>query len=692
MAGHIINAAPMVIELGTEDLSTRQLPREVEAVPQHLPKFYLYARKGPDTPQLVVGNERVNMYGVETFDERSPYANHATVFANLANANANACMVHRVIPKDVGPKSNATLWCDVLEVEVDLYDRDEFGNIKVDVSGSPIIIGTAPGVKLKWTKTYHDDHAGMATFGTAIPKPGTQTDPLTSTQSTMYPILEYSASYYGEAGNNCGPRIWPVSSKNSATPPAGVMSTDRAFPYYLQMVRRTSPTASPKTVKTIMGDENILITFKKDTVDPVTQQRLFLGERVISSYNSNGSDGYPPVFGDISTVNIYYDYLEHIHEIIHTAESAYIDGFSDISTDAEDKWLMNPFTACTLTATPYNVVQLVDDADTIRFSEYTNLYMEGGSDGTMNDTLFAELVSEHLQDYLDPNNEVMENAINVESIIYDSGFPLETKFELCNFIAQRKDTFVVLSTYDVNDRILDPSEEHSLAIALRTRLQMFPESDYFGTPVMRGMIIGRSGKLRNSNFPKRLPLTAEVLIKSAKYMGSGNGRWKNGSNFDGAPGSVITDMYDISHTWVPAQVRNRNWDVGLNWVQAYDRRSFFFPALKTVYTDDTSVLNSYFTAMAICQLNKIAHAVWREFSGISHLTNAQLETRVNESVLAKVKDRFDNRFVIVPDAHHTDMDVLRGYSWQLPIKLYAAGMKTVMTSYVQAFRISDLDA
>lgn len=61
---------------------------------------------------------------------------------------------------------------------------------------------------------------------------------------------------------------------------------------------------------------------------------------------------------------------------------------------------------------------------------------------------------------------------------------------------------MVLGTHTVGDRELTASEEHSLAIALRTRLQMYPESDYFGTPVLRGMIVGRSGKLRNSQFTK----------------------------------------------------------------------------------------------------------------------------------------------------------------------------------------------
>ncbi len=95
--------------------------------------------------------------------------------------------------------------------------------------------------------------------------------------------------------------------------------------------------------------------------------------------------------------------------------------------------------------------------------------------------------------------------------------------------------------------------------------------------------------------------------------------------------------------------------------------------------------------MAICQLNKVAHAAWREFSGVAYLTNAQLIDRVNEFVYNRTKDRFDARYVVIPDTTITEMDALRGFSWTQPIKIYSPSMKTVMTTYVQAYRIEDLE-
>ena len=691
-SGYIVNAAPMVIQLGTQDLSTRQLPREAEAIPQHCPKFFLFAQKGPTTPQLVVGAERTNMYGDRTFDLRDSYATHATVFANLANAQGNSCMLQRVIPEDAGPKSNITMWLDVLPTKVDLYKRNTDGSIYYDASGAPTILGQADGFKIKWVSTNDSTDVNLAVFGAAKISAGDQVDTSTGTQSQRYPIFELAVATQGAYGNNCGFRMWAPTTDSVANMPTKMMSEERAYPFYFAMIERETAIDSPTNVESLFGEQYTMVTMKPGVIDPNTEKQLYMGDILLDSYQNLTDVTYPIQLGNFGSLAIYEENLATLLAQFHAAEKTYIDDNYDFSEDAEDIYLFNFLSGVTSNNVPYQTYQFVDDSSSLRLSQYSNIYAAGGSDGTMTNDVFASLVETEMARYLDANDEVQEVAVNVESIMYDSGFPLSTKYALCKFVAQRKDTFVILSTHTDGGATLTASEEYSLAIALRTRLQNYPESDYFGTAVMRGMIIGRSGKLRNSLWTKRLPLSAEVLIKSAKYMGAGNGYWKNGSNFDGAPGSVIDSMYDISITWVPCTVRNKNWDAGLNWVQAYDRRSFFFPALKTVYDDDTSVLNSYFTAMAIAQLNKVAHKCWREYSGVSGLTNAQLIDRVNAFVTNNVKDRFDSRYVVVPDAFISDMDELRGYSWTLPIKIYSPNMKTVMITSVQAYRISDLDA
>ena len=194
----------------------------------------------------------------------------------------------------------------------------------------------------------------------------------------------------------------------------------------------------------------------------------------------------------------------------------------------------------------------------------------------------------------------------------------------------------------------------------------------------------------NSQWKKRVPVGFEFFIKICKYMGAANGAWKQGKSPTGAPGHIITNITDLSIPWIPASVRNRFWDVGLNWVQRYDMKSFFFPSYKTVYTDDTSVLNSILTVAACANLNRVAHAVWRDLAGRDDLTEAQLVETANKNVEARIKDKFDGRYTIVPDAQVTEDDAARGYSWHMPIKLYAGNAKLVMVTYVQAYRQSSL--
>lgn len=684
----------MVIEYGTQDLSTVQLPMQPESIPQHLPKFYLYTQKGPTNPQLVSGVSRTNIFGIDSFDLRKKYANYATVMANNIDATANATMVQRIKPNDAGPNSNIILYLDVLPTTVDVTQRNSDGSVLLDSSGLPVISGTTAGYKVKFIYAY--DTSNNNTFSQKTIVPGDQIDTTVTPNvtSTRYPIMEMAASSFGEWGNNIGIRLWAPTSVTEPDIPVQVIQKTRTYPYYISAVARNDVYSSAVVKPTIFGDNLVKFTFEPGIVNPANDSQMYIGDVFLNAYSNLNNPGYPPTIGDFGSLYIYNDNIDNILKQFYTAEIGFATSqWSDFATapaNPADYKLFNFVGGTSSSDVPYQSYQFVASTTSLNLTNVTNVFAKGGSDGTMNDDAFAASVSALVKAYADPNDPLQDLAVNVESIMYDPGYPLQTKYDIMSFISQRKDTFVTLSVFDANGPVMQASEEYATAIALRTRLQMYPESDYFGTPVTRGMIVGRSGRLVNSQYTGKLPLTNEVAIMAAKYMGAGNGSWKSGSNFDGAPGSIVKNMYDINITYVPASVRNINWSVGLNWVQNYDRSSLFFPALKTVYDDDTSVLNSFITAMAIAQLNKIAHKAWREFSGVANLTNAQLIDKVNTFISTKVNGIFDNRFIVVPDTFITNADAQRGYSWTSVIKLYAPNMKTVMTTYVQSYRIDSL--
>lgn len=688
----IVNAAPMTIMLGTEDLSTRQVDRTPDELPQHLPKVYLFTKKGPTEPQLVVGDSRSSLYGEDSFDLRSKWANHQTVLSNVVNAKGNAQMLERLRPNDAKPPASIRLYVDVLETLVPEYKRNTDGTIQVDGDGLPVTTGQKiPGFKLKWVVGQVSHVDGESDFGNGGRIPGSMVNIDTNTQSLRYPIKDLEVPFFGEDGNFYGLRMWAPTSRSATSIDPTLLETEKVYPYRLACVYSKNGTSTPAIVSTQYAEQYVDVCLKPETINKRTDKQAFVGDVFIQAYQDLENEAMPPMYGPFGKLHVYTENIEELLKKFYAAEIAYKDGFSDFDGSEDEFYRFNMISGVSSSGIPYHsFIVETTDPDSVRLSENSTIYARGGSDGTMNDEIFAQLVAERVSEYANPLSVLQDSAKYPESIIYDSGFPLTTKYALCSFQAIRKDTAVVLATHTVGEPMLLASEDTSRAIALRARLQMTPESSYYGTPVMRGMVVGRSGILLNSQYKKRLPLTIEIAAKAAAYMGAGNGVWKSGYNFDAAPLSIVSMFSNISEPFTPATVRNKDWAAGLNWVQSYTRRSHFFPALKTIYEDDTSVLNSFFTMLACCELQKVGERAWREFSGVDHLTNAQLKERVEEFVKKATTGRFDDRFVIVPEVYFTEADLQRGYSWSLRIKIYAANMKTVMTMSVQAYRLDDL--
>ena len=768
MTATIINAAPMTIMQGVQDLSSRALPAVPEALPTHLPKIYCYAQQGPTSAQLLSGGDLINMFGADTFDMRKAYATHATQLANIVNAQGNAIMFQRVIPADAGPNSSISLYLDVLPTTIPVYQRNADGSYKVDSNGNPVPASpaqTVPGYSCMWVASeIAKDAHGVSMFGSAEPKPGVQTDQVTMTQSQQFPIMDLVVSHVGSYGNNIGLRMWAPTINSSSPINPSLITTNKAYPFRMSCVARMDSISTPSTKFDLNGSQYQNVVFKANQIDKSTDSKVSIGDVFLQAYQALNVPGYAPVFGPFGDLHTYDFFIDTLLKQFYAAELPYANSFSDILGVPDEEYVFNMISGVSSSAAPYTTFVIANGNNSVYLTENTTIYATGGSDGTMGDATtlpitsivgsisgdvllisagdtkrmaagqmvgdvsglvtpgttlvsgsgntwivspsqsvvsetmaitvpgFASLVADELVQYADLNSVLQDTAKYPESIFYDSGFPLATKYTACSIIAQRKDIAVVLCCHDTTGPVLTAAEESSLAIALRTHLQMYPESDIFGTATMRGMIVGRSGTMLNSQYSKPLPLVFEVAAKAANYMGASNGIWKPGFAFDTSPANQVTMFTDVNVSFTPDTVRNKDWSNGLVWVDNYDRLSLYFPAFKTVYDNDTSVLNSFFTMMACVELEKVGERARRRFSGESSLTDAQLLANVNTFVNQNTTGRFDGRFVIRPNAYLTAADVARGFSWSLAIKIYAPNMRTVMSLAIQSYRIGDLSA
>lgn len=692
MATQIYSGVPRSYPTGIKDSSRGSTPVERLAVPTHLPKIYLFAETGGLEPELCVGGTRLRLFGDNTFDERSPYATHTTVLSNVVNAQANQAMIQRVLPPDHGPKATVRHYIDVLQTQIPVYERMPDGTYKLDDDHQKIPTGeTINGLLAKHVvrQITGDD------FGIASLIPGTMTDDVN--QSIMYPIEDNEVPHYGAGGNNYGLRTWAPVAIGANPLDTRLLTQGKVYPYLRVCLKRADEFTTGRLVDTKSGATQVLFSLKPNSFDRNSDAALYLGDVFLDSYQDLQPDpGIPKLYGPFGRQFVYQDNIDELLETIYALEAPYANEFSDITgTDVEDeKYLINLFGAHSSNNVPYMTFQLdYTGEDVVRMSERSVFYARGGYDGTMNEDVLAKLVEQEVAEYNNPNSPLMDMAYHVESIMYDSGFPLSTKYALCNFISIRKDTAVVLATHDVLGRTLTAAEESSLAISLRTRLQLFPESEVWGTPVCRGVIVGRSGRMVGSRYTKRLPLSLELAHKAARYMGASDGRWKSGLSFDHArrrPGSMVEKFRDINVTFTSDRVRNADWANGLIWVQNYDRDQQFFPAWQTVYDDDTSVLNSFFTMMACVELEKVGFRTWQDYSGADSMDNPVLKKNVEQDIVDATKDRFDNRYLIYPEVYFTDADIERGYSWTTKIHIGAHGMKTANSLIIESHRFDEL--
>lgn len=713
----IKNAAPQVINQGANDLSKRSLKPERDPIPQHLPLFYIPAQKGTTARTLISTAKLPLLYGTETFNLNGKFANHQTKLLTKIAGTGNSVMVKRIVAADAGPRSSAIVYVDVIETNVPNYLRDSMGNIVYDVNNTPkvdLVTPTIVGHKIKFIKEFHGTN--NIELGLLTPKPGTMTDG--ANVSTMYPILEIVAAEQGEAYNNNG---IVLSSIYKADVDNDIVQGTKSLVYKLSLVNREDKDATPTVFRSLYGEQFVNVSLKDRVLNPSTNARLDM-KYIFNTMFFNEKDSLKDLkYNEYTGMHLYNTNIELVNNKIITKEALVLkdedvewndgltanamDWFDFTTNDATimkdtESYLLNLFTLRSSKNVPYlsavistETPTLVAGQKEIAINSSSQIWLDGGSDGTVDEASYEAVVRTDLAKYLDNDSELMDTAINVESIMYDTGFTLPTKEAMFNIIALRKDTVVVLSTRidNLGDKVKPLSDQRAIGVQLRERANLAPESEYHGTGVARALIVLGSGILRDGS-GKRMPLTYELGYKAAKMMGAGDGNWDMTQMFDIDPNNRLTELTDIEPAFVPNGIKATLWNDGLVWPQPADREEFAFLQLQTVYSDDTSVLNNFFNVMALATISKVGESAWRKFSGSTSLSEGEFIDAVRAYVNSQLKDRFGGIVVVIPDVYIDEYDAIRGYSWHLTNKMYAYNSKTVMTYTTEVYRASDLTA
>lgn len=689
-----VNGAPQIVLYGTKDSSTRAQTRAVQLRPTHVPLCYFYGRRGLPGARLIGDGDQVQ-YHLDTFDPRKKYFNHSTVFLKGFLGQGNAVMAERLIPDDAPPPAGVRVSLEVLETLVDDYERESDGSIKL-VAGVPVKLGS-PVTGFKARPVLSAIPTGTHGFGTGVIAAGTLTDG-TAAVSEVIPLFDIVESSVGEDGNLTALNFFAATAASiEGQFDTRLLTALRAYPFALRVGRKASSTSTPQATEDMSGAKLNLYTFKQGAINPYTDSEMHIADTMIAKYNRHNDSLLPDVDGYVGNVAVYQTNIDALLTRLYNAEKTFatahpliVSNYDFLFDTTPETHLFNFMGGTSYAGYPYHTYQLEAGLDGFAATSAQWATLRSGGDGTMSNAAFATLVEGKIAEYASRFSAVHDDAIRVESVLYDSGFPLTTKYKLLEFLSIRKDLAMALSVYEAGAPKGTATDNYNTASALRSRALLFPDSVYFGTPCCRVMISGRSGKLIGSDYKGRVPFLYEVAMKGAAYMGAGNRVWKSDKQPTGFPNHIVKYLTDIDVTYTPVDQRVKDWDVGLNWVANFDQNQQFIPAYKTVYSDDTSVLNSWFTVLGIVEINKVCSQAHRRFCGVDYLTDQQLAERVDTQIAKDLAGVFGDRFKIEVETTFTDTDVENNYSWTTAVRLGADGTNTVMTAYVEAMRKEDM--
>lgn len=674
----IKNGAPKPILTGFKDESGRRLPVVREAIPQHLPLCYIQTQRGPVSPQLVGGRDMLTMYGIKSFEERSKYFSHQTMGVTTCNANGNLVMIKRVLAANAA-RASLVLFLEIVEDDIPAYDREVDGEVKRDATGAKLTTGsTVDGYRLAWSVAPMTDidnlNGEFKSAGTLAGRAGAV--------SQRFPIMAFRMGH-GEYGNNIGIRLSFPGPATTAPTDLSIVESQRAMIYRGQYVEREDEFSLPRIQSSLNAEQFVDFAIKEDVINPKTDQDLGISRLITEYQEIDISSGFMPVYGPVDDMKVYQENIEEVLALLMAKESVANPG------GVADMHMLNIMNALDFNGVDH--YSFIMDSSSLQMNEDTTHYGLGGSDGDVGEDVLNELVrDECLYNWENIEYPLLDSARYPFSCLYDTGFSLETKKAIIGTIGYRKDIYVTACTQDVLEKPNSISEETSIMTALRAYARLLPESTLWGTHVCRCVVIGHTGTKLYSKYKRKLPLVAELIQKRSKYMGAGSGKMKSQFAYDVAPVNRIETMKDVTHPWKPERVRSKDWELGLNWVQHADRSQLFFPAIQTVYDDDTSVLNSDINMTICVDMAKMAEETWRQLTGNTTLTGPQFIDKSNAIFAGLVEGRYDNRVVIVPRTYFTEADEARGYSWSLDAVVYMNNMRTVGTLNIITRRMSDL--
>lgn len=666
----LTKATPRPIQDGIKDDSARAIPLEPQARPQYLPIFGVQAKKGPLTTKYTASSAMLETYGGDTFDEAKKYYSHQTAAVNTAAGNGQIIGLRRLADSNALP-AGFCLAVEYMTEELPVYEREPDGGLVLDVNQDPVPVEPAQFVTGIKKRLVMIDNITAENYRSQAERPGTLTNNA-GDASTIVPIAS-AVTEVGEYGNNVGFRFWAPTLTTNDPADEFVAEDQRTMLYRWQWYTREDEKSSAQLKLTLLQGRSVDFSLRKGATNPRTNQS-FDKQRTYKLYERKGS-GVVNVDGPVKHFHFYEQNIEALLELFYTTELAAAESQGQVSR-LSDKHEINLLGAEDFSGTPFYGIEQV--AGGLMMDDQTTHYLQGGDDGQVDEATLDTLMREWLRkSWDDPEEPLNDWAQHPFSRLVDTGFSLDTKYAMLDTLGRRGDFGIDICTQDLSQAENDIEAELSMGRSLRTRALLSPESLLHGTETCRVSIWGGMGTFIDSLFGRRLPTIIDIVDKCSKYLGAGTGIPNAAERPTDRENNSVAKVTDVTHTYLADAIKDTYWDIGINYCQYRDTSDLFWPAYQSVYSDDTSVLNSHFVMMNLIDVKKQMNYHWSINTGDDRLTDPEFYERSNADFGELVEARYDGRLDLTWNTVKTPADTVRGFSWTLDVQAAASNMRTV---------------
>lgn len=548
--------------------------------------------------------------------------------------------------------------------------EDDWAVYEIEVSNttSEEVAVTEPGLKITWkvrNATTEEIEEGLDSLET-----------ITNGTVTVYPILAIESLYPGEYGNDLAFRFFYDKRNNEPSTIKYFGSVFGSFGVY----RRDYNSSTTNAIYDRYGKVINVFSINPASIDKESGIKQDMAA-VLGRVFDDDTHLLP------YTIYTFEDNYKTIGERIigvETPESLCTAEIAEDGTTASG-FQVNILSGVNCHNVPYDHVHVVgrissDSLDTGEIILDSNIdqYLNGGTDGNSIDDAFVDH-SMYRFCKLYMNRKIVDKFRYPFTHIYDVGYSITTKYALLDFINTRDDVMVELAT-----QVLFPStwiegitpttlvlndmdDDISIGQALRERALLMRESIKHNTDTCRVAIYTQSGYPISATYDKPVPFTFWSAMQNAKY---GNKTQMSQTEPRGWPYSYNTLFKNKSWIWMNYEEsgKENTWNSGLNYCQFADMARIFYPALRTVYRNETSVLVDQWVVNAVVYTKHVCRKAWGKYTGRNDPI-AVLQSSIKNYLEAELSSLYNGKYSFSVTVYQTEEEQAVGYVQHVKVSI-----------------------